>query len=72
MQKYLSFESDKIELQKILDENSNETELKKMAELELNDLKLNNEKTKKIEIISSPKDEADKNAIIEIKLEQEV
>ena len=67
--KYLSFESDKIELQKILDENSNETELKKMAELELNDLKLNNEKNeKKLKLFLLPKDEADKkNAIIEIR-----
>ena len=67
--KYLSFEKDKIELEKILNENKSDDELKKMAEIELNDLKLNHEKNeKKLKLFLLPKDEADKkNAIIEIR-----
>ena len=67
--KYLSFEKDKKELEKILNENKSDDELKKMAEIELNDLKLNHEKNeKKLKLFLLPKDEADKkNAIIEIR-----
>ena len=67
--KYLSFEKDKMELEKILNENKSDDELKKMAEIELNDLKLNHEKNeKKLKLFLLPKDEADKkNAIIEIR-----
>ena len=39
----------------------------KMAETELNDLKIQNEKDEKIKLFLLPKDEADKNAIIEIR-----
>ena len=67
--KYISFEKDKLELQKILDDKNSDAELIKMAELELNDLKTekdNNEK--KLKLFLLPKDEADKkNAIIEIR-----
>ena len=37
--KYLSFEKDKIELEKILNDQTSDNELKKMAEIELIDLK---------------------------------
>ena len=49
--KYLSFETDKKELEKILLEKSADEELKKMAEIELNDLSVEHEKKKKIKII---------------------
>ena len=67
--KYLSFETDKIGLDKIINENSTDEELKKMAESELNDLKLEFERNeKKLKLFLLPKDEADKkNAIIEIR-----
>ena len=67
--KYLSFENEKKELEKLLDDNSTDDELKKMATLEMDDLKsehLINEKNLKLFLL--PKDEADKkNAIIEIR-----
>ncbi len=67
--KYISYEKDRLEIQKILDDKNSDTELIKMAELELNDLKLENEQNeKKLKIFLLPKDEADKkNAIIEIR-----
>ncbi len=67
--KYLSFEKDKNELEKILQDRSSDDELKKMAELELNELKSNYEKNeKKLKMFLLPKDEADKkDAIIEIR-----
>ena len=67
--KYISYEKDKLELQKILDDKNVDTELIKMAEIELNNLKLENEKSeKKLRFFLLPKDEADKkNAIIEIR-----
>ena len=67
--KYLSFEKEKTELEKILEENNNDEELKKMAEIDLNDLKNQFEiNEKKLKLFLLPKDEADKkNAIIEIR-----
>ncbi len=67
--KYISYEKDKLEIQKILDDKSSDTELIKMAETELNNLKLENENNeKKLKLFLLPKDEADKkNAIIEIR-----
>jgi peptide chain release factor 1 len=67
--KYLSFEKEKTELEKILEENDGDEELKKMAEIDLNDLKNQFEKNeKKLKLFLLPKDEADKkNAIIEIR-----
>ena len=44
---YLSFEKNKIELEKILADQSTDEELKKMAEIELNDLKEAFEKNEK-------------------------
>ena len=66
--KYLSFEAEKIDLEKILNDPNTDDELKKMADHELSDLKSLYEKMKKIKTISSSKDDADKkNAIIEIR-----
>jgi peptide chain release factor 1 len=67
--KYLSYEEDKKDLEKILNDDTADKELKDMAELELSELKIefeNNEK--KLKLFLLPKDEADKkNAIIEIR-----
>tara|TARA_B100000963_G_scaffold348788_1_gene356908 strand:+ start:2374 stop:3444 length:1071 start_codon:yes stop_codon:yes gene_type:complete len=67
--KYLSFEKDKIELEKIIKDQNSDNEFLKMAETELNDLKNQYEKNeKKLKLFLLPKDEADKkNAIIEIR-----
>ena len=67
--KYILFEKDKAELQKILDDQNSDVELKKMAETELKDLNLKHEENeKKLKLYLLPKDEADKkNAIIEIR-----
>ncbi|PDH21614.1 MAG: peptide chain release factor 1 [Pelagibacterales bacterium MED-G42] len=67
--KYISFNQDKIELEKILNDSSADNELKKMAELELDELQSQHEKNeKKLKLFLLPKDEADKkNAIIEIR-----
>ena len=67
--KYISFDKDKIELEKILQDQAADKELKDMAEIELNDLiEINEKNEKKLKIFLLPKDEADKkNAIIEIR-----
>ena len=67
--KYITFEKDRKELEKILEDQDTDNELKKMAEIELVDLKTENEKSeKKLKLFLLPKDEADKkNAIIEIR-----
>ena len=67
--KYLSFEKDKIELEKILKDKNSDKEFLKMAEMELKDLETQFEKNeKKLKLFLLPKDEADKkNAIIEIR-----
>jgi len=67
--KYISYEKDRFEIQKILDDKNSDLELVKMAETELNDLKLENKNNeKKLKLFLLPKDEADKkNAIIEIR-----
>ena len=67
--KYISYENNRLELQKILEDKGADKELIKMAEIELNSLKLENEKNeKKLRLFLLPKDEADKkNAIIEIR-----
>ena len=67
--KYISFEKDKKDLEKILEEQMSDEELKKMAEIELSDLKSQNDiNEKKLKLFLLPKDEADKkNAIIEIR-----
>ena len=67
--KYLSFEVDKLGLEKIINETNSDEELKMMAEKELDELKSEYEKNeKKLKLFLLPKDEADKkNAIIEIR-----
>ncbi len=67
--KYISYEKDKIELEKILDDQDIDEELTKMAQKELENLKSQYEKNeKKLKLFLLPKDEADKkNAIIEIR-----
>ena len=67
--KYLSYEKDKLELEKILQDKNVDNELGKMAEIEINNLKKQfEENEKKIKLFLLPKDEADKkNAIIEIR-----
>ena len=67
--KYISFEKDKIELEKILGDQSSDKELIEMAQSELESLKNQYEKNeKKLKLFLLPKDDADKkNAIIEIR-----
>ena len=67
--KYISFEKDKLELEKILNDQESDKELLKMAEIELNELKTQYEiNEKKLKLFLLPKDDADKkNAIIEIR-----
>ena len=67
--KYIAFEKDKKELEKILADQSTDKELLKMAVTELKDLQTQHEKNeKKLKLFLLPKDEADKkNAIIEIR-----
>ena len=67
--KYLSFEKDKKELEKMLGDQNSDMELLKMAEIELNELEKQYKKNeKKLKLFLLPKDEADKkNAIIEIR-----
>jgi peptide chain release factor 1 len=66
---YISFENDKLELEKILNDQNSDDELIKMAEKELEDLKIYYKKSeKKLKLFLLPKDEADKkDAIIEIR-----
>ena len=67
--KYLSFQRDKSELEKILGDQNSDKELLKMAETEIKDLGVQHKKNeKKLKLFLLPKDEADKkNAIIEIR-----
>ena len=67
--KYVSYETEKNELSKILEDSSSDDELKKMAEIELEELKSQHDiNEKKLKLFLLPKDEADKkNAIIEIR-----
>ena len=67
--KYISFDNDKKELEKILNDTSLDEELRNLAETELGDLQTQHQKNeKKLKLFLLPKDEADKkNAIIEIR-----
>ncbi len=67
--KYINFENDKKDLEKILEDQSSDSELKQMAETELLDLRSQHAiNEKKLKLFLLPKDEADKkNAIIEIR-----
>ena len=66
---YISFQTEKEELEKILNDSTADGELKKMADIELIDLQNRYEvNEKKLKLFLLPKDEADKkNAIIEIR-----
>ena len=66
---YISFENEKIDLEKIINDKDSDNEIKSMAKQELDELQLNYEKSeKKLKFFLLPKDEADKkNAIIEIR-----
>ena len=66
---YISFENEKIDLEKIINDKDSDNEIKSMAKQELDELQLNFEKSeKKLKFFLLPKDEADKkNAIIEIR-----
>ena len=66
---FISFENEKIDLEKIINDKESDNEIKSMAEQELNELQLNYDKTeKKLKLFLLPKDDADKkNAIIEIR-----
>jgi peptide chain release factor 1 len=67
--KYILFDKEKHDLEKILEDSSSEEEFKKMAESELIELNSQHElNEKKLKLFLLPKDEADKkNAIIEIR-----
>ena len=67
--KYIEFEKNKKDLEKIINDSEGEKDIKEMAELELIELLKNNELIeKKIKLFLLPKDDADtKNAIIEIR-----
>ena len=67
--KFILFEKEKADLEKIIDDQNSVEELKSMAEKELKDLLLNFTKIeKRLKFYLLPKDEADKkNAIIEIR-----
>ena len=67
--RYITYEKDKIELEKILQDQNTDQELINMAQTELTNLKTQYEKNeKKLKLFLLPKDEADKkNAIIEIR-----
>ena len=67
--KYITYEKDKLELEKILQDQNTDQELINMAQNELTNLKIQYEKNeKKLKLFLLPKDEADKkNAIIEIR-----
>ena len=58
--KYVTFEKDRTELEKILSDKNIDNELKNMAEIELEELKTEHKRIEKIKIILIPKDEADK------------
>jgi len=67
--RYITYEKDKLELEKILQDQNTDQELINMAQTELINLKTRYEKNeKKLKLFLLPKDEADKkNAIIEIR-----
>ena len=64
--KYLSFEKNKKDLEKLIQDNDSDNDIKEMAQLELDQLiKSNSLNEKKIKLFLLPKDDADsKNAII--------
>ncbi len=67
--KFISFEKDKLDLEKIIEDPKSDEDFKEMAVKEIEELKNEHyENEKKLKIFLLPKDEADKkNAIIEIR-----
>jgi peptide chain release factor 1 len=67
--KYLNFEKNKSDLEKLIEDSASDKDIKEMAQTELEQLIKNNElNEKKIKLFLLPKDDADsKNAIIEIR-----
>ena len=68
-QKYLNFEKNKKDLEKLIEDINSDKEIKEIARIELDQLIKDNElNEKKIKLFLLPKDDADsKNAIIEIR-----
>ena len=68
-EKYLKFENNKKELEKLINDNNSDKDIKDLANIELETLEKENKiNEKKIKLFLLPKDEADtKNAIIEIR-----
>ena len=68
-QKYLNFEKNKKDLEKLIEDTNSDKEIKEIARIELDQLIKDNElNEKKIKLFLLPKDDADsKNAIIEIR-----
>ena len=66
---YLSFEKEKLEVEKIIEDKKSDKEMVQLAKKELNELlEKNNNYEKILRIYLLPKDEADsKNAILEIR-----
>ena len=66
---YLSFEKEKIEIEKIIEDKKSDKEMIELAKNELNELLDNkNQYEKTLKVFLLPKDEADtKNAILEIR-----
>ena len=66
---YVNFESEKKDLEQILQDKSNDAEMRDMAEKDLNQIKIKKEKYENdLKIFLLPKDEDDeKNAIVEIR-----
>ena len=69
---YISFQTEKEELEKMLNDSSADGELKKMADMELIDLRNRHEANeKKLKLFLLPKDEADKKMrLLKLGLEQ--
>ena len=67
--RYQKYDTEKVELEKIINDSSSEQDFKDMAIKELEELnQIHNENEKKIKLFLLPKDDADKkNAIIEIR-----
>ena len=66
---YVKFDSEKKDLEQIIEDKSNDSEMLKMAEKDLNDLKIKKQDYEnKLKLFLLPKDEDDgKNAIVEIR-----
>ena len=59
VKKYLDFEKNKKDLEKIINDTSSDKEIREMAEIELDELTKNNDFNEKNKIIFTSKDDAD-------------